>query len=69
MAALHKVRRYTGGDGIGISFDLPTFAATDVDVGVSKLKSLIEASERQSRGKVRLVVLDNLIGMLRQFSI
>ncbi len=63
MAALHKVRPYADGEGIALSFDLPVFDGAPVAAAV-KLKRQIEEAQNQSGQPVKLVVLDNLIGML-----
>jgi hypothetical protein len=62
MAALHKARPYEG-EGIAISYELPVFNAAP-EAAAIKLKRQIEAAAAQSGKPVRLVVLDNLIGML-----
>lgn len=61
MTALHKERPYDG-DGIAVSFDLPTFEDAPT-IAAGKLKKKIKECEAQSGKKMRLVVLDNLIAM------
>lgn len=63
LAALHKVRPLHNCLGIAVSFELPVFDGKP-SVAARKLKRLIQVAERQSGQKVRLVVLDNLIGMI-----
>jgi hypothetical protein len=65
LAALHEVRKYTDGRGIGISYKLPAFSnEASIAVEILKLEKLIKSYGLETGETTRLVVLDNLIAMV-----
>jgi KaiC/GvpD/RAD55 family RecA-like ATPase len=65
LAALHEVRKYTAGRGIGISYELPEFSnESSIKVEILKLEKLIKSYGAETGETTRIVVLDNLIAMV-----